>query len=199
MEPPSDADVIVRSLADPDEFAEIFDRHAATLLGYGIRRLGRADAEDVLAECFRIAFETRERFDPARVSALPWLYGIAANLIMKQHRGRARLRTAVERLRVVDDGRTDAPFDDAFVDHDTNVRLLGEVSRRIDGLPVADREVVLLYVWERLSYDDIAEALDLPVGTVRSRLNRVRRQMRELRDGSGEAVGVPSERAPEGV
>lgn len=133
------------------------------------------------------------------MSALPWLYGIAANLIMKQHRGHARLRTAVDRLRVVEVGRTDQPFDESIVDHDTNIGLLDEIRRRLDDLPVADREVVVLYAWQRLSYEEIAEALDLPVGTVRSRLNRVRGALRELRDRYGEEVGVPQMRAPGGV
>lgn len=199
MDLPVDAELIAQSLTEPVAFAGIFDRHAATLLGYCRRRLGPADAEDVLAETFRIAFETRDRFDPGRDSALPWLYGIAANLIMRQHRGQARLHTAVGRLRVVEDGRTDGPFDEIIVDRDFNVGLLDEIRRRIGELPVADREVVLLYAWEHLSYDEIAEALNLPVGTVRSRLNRVRGALRELRDRYGEEVGVPQMRAPGGV
>lgn len=60
VDPPSDAEMIRRSLVDPSDFAGIFDRHAPTLLGYCTRRLGRVDAEDVLAEAFRIAFETRD-------------------------------------------------------------------------------------------------------------------------------------------
>ncbi len=199
MDLPVDAELIAQSLTEPVAFAGIFDRHAATLLGYCRRRLGPADAEDVLAETFRIAFETRDRFDGTRTSALPWLYGITANLIMKQHRGTARRSRAVDRLAVTSDGRADVPFDEHLADRDANSGLLAEVRRLIDDLAVADREVLLLYVWEQLSYAEIADAMALPVGTVRSRLNRVRRQLRELRDDCGEAVGVPSHRAPGGV
>lgn len=55
-----------------------------------------------------------------------------------------------------------------------------EVTRLIAELPAGEREVVLLYAWEDLSYDQIAATLEIPVGTVRSRLNRARRRLREL-------------------
>lgn len=211
MGPPTDAELIDASLTCPERFAEIFDRHAPTLLRYCTRRVGPHDAEDVLAETFRVAFTTRDRYDPTRASALPWLYGIAANLIRKQHRSAFRSVGALARLHVVDDGRTDVPFDETVADHDAHTRLLAAVARLVDELPAADREVLMLYAWEHLSYDEISEALGLPVGTVRSRLNRVRRTLRVLRDGdgsttrreprttTGKEVVVPSERAPGGV
>lgn len=199
VDPPTDAEVIGRSTHDPRAFGEIFDRHAPVLLGYVQRRVGPSDAEDVLADAFRIAFETRQRFDASRSSALPWLYGIAANLIMKRVRGRARLVRATERLWVVDDARNEVPFDELVTDHAENVALLEHVAHCVDDLPADDRETLLLYAWEHLSYDDIAVALGVPVGTVRSRLNRVRRRLRELRNGTGELLGVPSQRAPGGV
>lgn len=195
----TDAEVIARSRHDPSAFGAIFDRHAPRLFGYVQRRAGPCDAEDVLGDAFRIAFETRQRFDASRTSALPWLYGIAANLIMKRVRGRARLARAAERLCVVDSARTDVPFDELIADHVGNVELLDRVARYVDRLPAGDREALLLYAWEHLTYDEIAVAMRLPVGTVRSRLNRVRRSLRELRDGTGELLGVPSQRAPGGV
>lgn len=199
VEGPSDALLIRRSLHDPAAFAGIFDRHAATLLGYCTRRVGRDDAEDVLGETFRIAFETRGRFDTGRASALPWLYGIAAHLIMKRHRATARRLRAVDRLRVLSSDRSGVPFDETLADHDENARLLAAVRVVVDELAPVDREVLVLYAWEHLSYDAIAEAMDVPVGTVRSRLNRVRRRLRELRDDGGKEVVVPSDRAPGGV
>lgn len=86
MHIPSDARIISRSTRHPATFATIFDRHAATLHGYLCRRVGRDDAEDLLSETFLIAFRSREKFDTGRSSALPWLYGIAANLVLKRHR-----------------------------------------------------------------------------------------------------------------
>lgn len=199
MDTSTDAELITRSLTRPAAFAGIFDRHAATLAGYCRRRLGRVDAEDALAETFRIAFETRHRFDRSRHSALPWLYGIAAHLIMKQRRGVFRRGRAVDRLQVVTDRRIEVPFDEALADHDTNTDLLVRVRALMDDLSPTDREVLVLYAWEGLSYDEIAEAVGVPVGTVRSRLNRVRGRLRELRERHGKTVGVPSERAPGGA
>src|SRR5207302_343204 len=90
VDPPSDAEVIGRSLDEPEAFGLIYDRHAATLLRFLGRRVGAEVAEGLLGELFRIAFERRKTFDAARASALPWLYGIGSNLLMKHRRGEAR-------------------------------------------------------------------------------------------------------------
>lgn len=199
MDRPTDAELIGRSLGDPEAFAAIFDRHAATLLGYCHRRLDRATAEDILGEAFRIAFETRHRFDRSRDSALPWLYGITANLIMKDQRRGGRRGRALDRLQVVAGAPAGAPFDEELAQHTANLELLAAVESYLCTLAPGDREVVVLYAWQGLGYDAIAEAMDIPVGTVRSRLNRVRAALRELRRDIGEEVGVPSRRAPGGV
>ena len=73
MNPPSDGEVIRRSLTEPEVFGVIYDRHAATLLRFLGRRVGATDAEGLAGELFRISFEQRKRFDGSRESALPWL------------------------------------------------------------------------------------------------------------------------------
>src|SRR5919109_3755457 len=90
MSPPSDGDVIRRSVGDPEAFGLIYDRHAATLLRFLGRRAGARVAEGMVGELFRIAFERRKTFDASRASALPWLYGIGANLLLKHRRGEVR-------------------------------------------------------------------------------------------------------------
>ena len=75
MDSPSDAEVIGRSLSEPEAFGLIYDRHAATLLRFLGRRAGAKVAEGLVGELFRIAFERRKTFDASRASALPWLYG----------------------------------------------------------------------------------------------------------------------------
>jgi len=177
-----DARLIRASLSDPAAFGGIFDRHASELLAYVVRRVGAADGESVLGELFRVAFESRARYDLSRTDARPWLYGIAANLVMKHHRSVGRLRSALERLALRQESRP-VPFDQRIVDAAANRQLCARVARAIEELPDHDKEVVLLYAWQGLSYAEIAEALDIPVGTVRSRLNRVRRELRELRSG----------------
>jgi RNA polymerase sigma-70 factor (ECF subfamily) len=131
-----------------------------------------------LGEVFRIAFERRKAFDSGRPSALPWLYGIAANLLLKHKRGEARRLRASARMaagRAAADGRAAL---DARV-------LLPKVVDALESLPDGEREALLLYAWEELSYPHIAEALELPVGTVRSRLNRARARLRELLGARG--------------
>src|SRR5258705_7722999 len=90
MSSPSDAELISRSLGEPEAFGLIYDRHAAPLLRFLGRRVGAGVAEGLVGELFRIAFEQRKTFDVSRASALPWLYGIGSNLLLKHRRGEAR-------------------------------------------------------------------------------------------------------------
>src|SRR6202008_811984 len=94
----SDAEVIGRSLNEPEAFGLIYDRHAATLLRFLGRRVGAGGAEGLVGELFRIAFEQRKTFDLSRTSALPWLYGIGSNLLLKHRRGEARRLRASARM-----------------------------------------------------------------------------------------------------
>ncbi len=176
MKSPSDADVIGRSLSDPGAFGAIYDRHAPTLLRFLGRRVGADVAEGLLGEVFRIAFERRKTFDAARESALPWLYGISANLLHKHRRGEARRLRASARMAVE---RADADAGPSAAVLDARV-LFPRVVDAIESLPAGEREALLLFAWEELSYQHIADALELPIGTVRSRLNRARGRLREL-------------------
>jgi RNA polymerase sigma-70 factor (ECF subfamily) len=176
MSLPSDAEVIGRSLEEPEAFGLIYDRHAATLLRFLGRRAGAKVAEGLVGELFRIAFERRKTFDVSRAGALPWLYGIGSNLLLKHRRGEARRLRASARMAAdlpAADGRAGARALDARV-------LLSRVADAIQALPDGEREALLLFAWEELSYQDVAEALELPIGTVRSRLNRARAHLGEL-------------------
>jgi RNA polymerase sigma factor (sigma-70 family) len=181
VSPPSDAEVIGRSLDEPEAFGLIYDRHAATLLRFLGRRAGAKVAEELVGELFRIAFERRKTFDASRASALPWLYGIGSNLLLKHRRGQARWLRASARLAgagAAADRRASAAAADARV-------LFPRVADAIEALPDGEREALLLFAWEDLSYQGVAEALELPVGTVRSRLNRARARLRELLEPGG--------------
>lgn len=94
---PDDATVIRRSWREPEQFALLFHRHAASLSRYATRRLGPQLAEDIVADTFLTAFRQRDRYDPSRADARPWLYGIAANLIRRYHRDETRWLQALER------------------------------------------------------------------------------------------------------
>jgi len=172
----TDSEIIQRSLGQPRAFAELFDRHAGTLGGYAARRLGADAGEDILSETFLVAFAKRSSFDTSWDSALPWLYGIASRLIRK-HRAREakHLRSAMEsagREDHVSAGHVDA----------TNERIDAVLSTRalapaIASLSSKDRDTLLLYAWGDLTYEEVAVALGVPVGTVRSRLNSIRRRL----------------------
>src|SRR6187200_3335386 len=98
MDPRTDAEVIACSWESPAAFGELFDRHATTLFRYFVRRVGPDDADALLGELFRIAFEKRLGFDTTRAEARPWLYGIASNLLARHRQGEARRLAATARL-----------------------------------------------------------------------------------------------------
>lgn len=169
----TDAELIKASLRVPERFALIFDRHAPHIQRYLARRLGQQVADDLVAETFLAAFAKRERYDATRHDARPWLYGIATNLV-GQHR-----RDEVRRGRALADGPDVGDHADR-VTADVAARGLRPVlAGALAALSAEDRDVLLLVAWEQLSYLEVAEALSVPVGTVRSRLNRARRKVRE--------------------
>jgi RNA polymerase sigma-70 factor (ECF subfamily) len=188
----SDADVIGRSLSDPQAFGAIFARHAEAILRYAARRAGREAAEGLIGEVFRVAFERRKSYDTSYPSARPWLYGIAANLLSKHRRAEARRLRANARLLAEqvasDSGRAARTAD--------TQHLLAQIVDRIEALPEGEREALLLYAWEELPYEEIAAALSVPVGTVRSRLNRARARLRELDPPQGRTMSRSSRSRP---
>jgi RNA polymerase sigma-70 factor (ECF subfamily) len=177
MEARSDAELLTRAVTEPELFGVIFDRHFATIHRYLERRIGRDGADELAGEVFRIAFEQRGRFRPVHESALPWLYGLATNLMLKRWRGERREARAVERLGAASrNGDGPDVHDDRIAATTARARLLAALAE----LPQGDRDVLVLVAWEELTYEEVAAALDIPVGTVRSRLNRARTRLREL-------------------
>jgi RNA polymerase sigma factor (sigma-70 family) len=171
----SDAQLIDDSLDEPGQFGAIFDRHADAIFRYLARRIGPDDASDVLADVFLAAFEARHRYDRHVAAALPWLYGIASNLLRKHYRQRAGELRMLERLV---EGRERGDHADAVagaIDAHVQVRTIAKL---LDELPSGERDTLLLHAWEALTYEEVARALNIPVGTVRSRLNRTRRRIR---------------------
>jgi RNA polymerase sigma factor (sigma-70 family) len=183
--PPDDAAVIGESVRDSERFALIFDRHGPAIQRYLARRLGADVAEDLAAETFLTAFHKRKRYDQARPDARPWLYGIATNLVSRHRRAEVRwyrLRQAVPPERDQDSHADEVA---AQVTAQAMGQLLGFA---LAELTERDRDVLLLIAWEGLAYDEVAAALGIPVGTVRSRLNRARRKVREVLDAPEHAT-----------
>lgn len=176
----TDAEVIRAAGTDPEAFGQIFDRHAPTIHRYLARRAGGSLADDLTAETFLIAFRGRHRYDTAQADARPWLYGIAANLLRGHRRAEIRQYRALARTGV---DRAPADHGDRVASRVTaagHVRALAGVLAR---LSAGERDVLTLVSQAQLSYAEVARALDLPIGTVRSRLHSARTRIRTaLRD-----------------
>jgi RNA polymerase sigma-70 factor (ECF subfamily) len=157
-------------------FGRLFDRHYDVVRAYLFRRVGPDFASDLAAEVFAAAFDARRRYDQARPQARPWLLGIATNLLRHHRRTEVRRIRALARLErpVHGDGGLEGVA--ARVDAE---RLRGGLLEAVATIHPGDRDVLLLVAWTDLSYTEIAEALHVPVGTVRSRLNRARSRLRE--------------------
>ena len=181
----TDAELIAASFTMPASFGTIFERHATVLHRYLIRRVGVDEAEGLVGEVFRIAFEKRSAYDLDRASSRPWLYGIATNLVARRQRSEARRLRATARLAV---GRADVieELADSVVDSGDAAERWARVAEAVTQLPVGERDALLLHAWEGLSYADVGIALDIPLGTVRSLLNRARLRLRELTGVDGE-------------
>jgi RNA polymerase sigma-70 factor (ECF subfamily) len=167
---------VAESLSRPDAFSVLFDRHFLAIHRYLERRVGQAPADDLASLTFTVAFERRGTFWADAESARPWLYGIATRLLSNHRRAEQRLLDTIARLRIA------GPTDDADIADGGVARadasMEGQrVAAALSRLEVDQRDVLLLYAWGELSYEEIAAALAIPVGTVRSRMSRARRQV----------------------
>jgi RNA polymerase sigma-70 factor (ECF subfamily) len=172
----TDSEVIRASWQTPDQFGALYDRYASVLHGYASQRVGPAAAEDVVADTFLAAFSQRHRYDLARSSARPWLFGILTNKIARRSRAeRIHYRAYARAWQApVTDG-----MDERVAEQVTAQGQRARLAAALCRLRRGDRHVLLLVAWGQLSYEEIAQAMDIPIGTVRSRLNRARRIVRE--------------------
>jgi RNA polymerase sigma factor (sigma-70 family) len=162
-----DSVTIERSLEDGTAFGELFDRYYQLLYRFLRGRVGPDRAEDLASEVFVIAFRRRASYDLSCPDARPWLYGIAINLL------RGHRREEQRRLRAYERAAAGGP------------QLVGELGEQFDpvlagalaDLSFEERTLLLLFSWADLSYEQLAEAVGRPVGTVRSRLSRTRAKL----------------------
>jgi RNA polymerase sigma-70 factor (ECF subfamily) len=172
---------------DADALAALFRRHASVIYNYCFRRLGDwSAAEDMVSMVFLEAWRRRDAtVEPGKV--LPWLYGIATNVVRNRRRSERRYAAALRRL------SPDLPASDPAEDVASRADDEREMKRllaRVAELSQRERDVLALCVWSELSYEDAAAALGLPVGTVRSRLSRARNRLRELDAPAGHEHGT---------
>jgi RNA polymerase sigma factor (sigma-70 family) len=168
-DPRSDGEAITASLAQPREFAIVFERHFWSIHDYLRRRLDRGLADELASQTFLIAFDRRAAFDPRRLSARPWLFGIATNLLREQRRSELR------ELRAMAELTPDPVFGIEGVESRVDAeRMRGLLAAALADLPSEEADVLLLLVWAELDQPEIADALSVPLGTVKSRLSRAR-------------------------
>ncbi|MDQ0726459.1 RNA polymerase sigma factor [Microbacterium sp. W4I20] len=172
----TDSDIIRRSAQSPQAFAEVFDRHAVSVEAFLRRRLGADAAEDALSETFLVAFRRRTAFDHAWESARPWLLGIASRVAARHRATEAKHWRAVTASAGADERSSGGGIDEAGTRMDA-AAAIRELAPRIAALSARDRETLLLHAWGGLGHEEVAQALGVPVGTVWSRLNRVRRKL----------------------
>ena len=169
-----DSDAISASAKTPASFAAVFDRHFDAVHAYLQRRIGRDLSDELAAETFLVALDTRARYDASHPDARPWLFGIATNLLHRHRRQeqrqlRAYARSAIDPVLDAFDGVEDR------IDASSVRRELVDALTRV---PTEELDALLLYAWADFSYAEIGEALAIPTGTVRSRLSRARGRIR---------------------
>ena len=183
MGEPTDAALWQRAAAgDADAFGTIFERHARAVYNYCFRRTGDwALAEELTAIVFLEAWRRRAQVVLERDEAVPWLLGVATNVLRNVRRSQRRYRAALERLPREHTADFAADVEDRLDDE----RQMRATLRALSELPRADQDVLALCIWEELTYERAALALGVPVGTVRSRLSRARARLRELTENGG--------------
>lgn len=170
-DPRTDAEIILASRLDPEEFAVIYRRHHRALFKFAARRVGIADAEDALSSVFERAFRLRRRYDQRHADGLPWLYGIATNIVGE----RLRRRRREDRLYLaVAPGETESDLSDDIAARVSAEALGPQINAVLAQLHPRDRDAFLLYSLEGLTYAEISRSLQVPMGTVGSRIARVR-------------------------
>jgi RNA polymerase sigma factor (sigma-70 family) len=167
-----DGEMIATSLANPRAFGVIFERHFAAIHGYLRRRLDDHLADELASQTFLVAFDRRAHFDRSRADSRPWLFGIATNLA-HNHR-----RRELRELRAIAAMRPDAsPGIDGVEARVDAGRMRSLLAQGLADLPAEEADVFRLLVWAELDQPEIAEALGIPLGTVKSRLSRARGRM----------------------
>ncbi|MFJ1766594.1 RNA polymerase sigma factor [Amycolatopsis sp. NPDC088138] len=170
-------------------FGRLFDTHAGQLRRYVARRVGAEAANDLVAETFLVALRRRESYRRELGTARSWLYGIATNLL--RHHVRSELRGLQATARLAHTGELSYAGHDGRVAEQVDAQVrAAQLAGALARLSPADRDTLLLVSWAGLEPAEVAEALGIPPGTVRSRLHRIRRSLRTNAPAQEEANGL---------
>jgi RNA polymerase sigma-70 factor (ECF subfamily) len=176
----SDQELLRRMLSgDREAFTALYRRRQGAVYRFALQMTGSvAIAEDVTQEVFLAVIESGKRFDAARGSLASFLYGIARNRVLRR----------IEKDRGIEPVIEDYAGDEDLLADLTRRETIDQVRRAVLSLPAAYREAVVLCDLQDVSYEDAAEVLDCPVGTVRSRLNRGRAMLAQKLRGKAAVV-----------
>lgn len=169
------------SMRDTDDFGVLYDRYAGQLYRYAYQRAADA-AQDIVADTFLAAFQQRATFDPARGEVRPWLFGILTRKLARYHRAEKARYVALSRAAEPD---TEDNPDERVTDAVSAAAMRAPLAAALARLSAGDRDVLLLVAWADCTYEEVATVLGIPIGTVRSRLNRARRKVRQALGGKG--------------
>jgi RNA polymerase sigma factor (sigma-70 family) len=194
VEEQTDFALWLRAAAGESEaFGRLYERHARAIYNYLFRRCADWSlAEDLTSIVFLEAYRRRAEVELAEGKVLPWLYGVATNVVRNQRRSLRRHAAALKRIPPPEPVHGIAGEVADRLDAQTRMRTILAV---LDQLPESDKDVLALCVWSQLSYEDAAEALGVPVGTVRSRLSRARARLAELVGPDGHELDAVTEEA----
>jgi RNA polymerase sigma factor (sigma-70 family) len=163
---------------DHDAFGELFDAYARSVYNHAYRLTGEwPTAEDVVSLTFLEAWRLRDTVDEEGGSLRPWLLGVTTNVTRNTRRAARRHAAAMARLPRGEEECTVRDFADEIASRIDDARQLGLVRAALATLRRPEREVLALCVWSGLDYAAAADALGVPVGTVRSRLSRARTKL----------------------
>ncbi|MEV1172924.1 RNA polymerase sigma factor [Nonomuraea sp. NPDC049784] len=171
---------VAPSRHESERFATLFTLHAPELKRYVVRRLGLDPADDIVAETFAVALQRLESYDVHRGDERSWLYGIATNLIGRHRRREIGLYKALSRTGA---DSVIEPFTDEVEQRVTADGASRRLAKALSGLSQKHRDTLLLVAWTELTYEEAAVALGVPVGTVRSRVNRARSRLHRALGG----------------
>ncbi len=166
---------------DPDALAAFYDRWSPTVRGLVLRIVGEpADTDEVVEEVFWQVWQQAQRFDMARGRVPVWLMTIARSRALDRARARKRRRDEVSDT--LDDGSSrldQMPSDESIANPGELANQRDLVAGALKALPAEQREVVLLAYFAGLSQAEIADRLDLPLGTVKTRTRLAFAKLRE--------------------
>ncbi|HEY2947868.1 MAG TPA: sigma-70 family RNA polymerase sigma factor [Micromonosporaceae bacterium] len=195
MSEPSDEDLLASFHLGPEPFSEFYRRHVAKVMGMGVRRFGNAeDVADFVAYVFIKVMTSANRFDPARGSAVAWLYGVGANVAASMRRRTGRIVDSERRLA----GRALLDADDYVrVEERIDAAAARRVYEAMQTLSESDRRLFELIAVDSLTTRDAASALGVSPVAARVRLLRVRRRLRAVLYPDAQRTLAPSRSARE--